>query len=87
MLCADKAELYGKTIVIVSDSLVAVSWINNEGFGSTEHAQTIYDIREVLANSGSISVAYGSRVFNSSADFLAKKGSRCSNDFVTWSDL
>ncbi|KAK3206725.1 hypothetical protein Dsin_020771 [Dipteronia sinensis] len=75
-LCVSRLELTGKTMVIVSDSQVAVSWINNDGFGSIVHAQTIYSIHSVLDNGGLVSIVYGSRHSNSLADQLGKKGSR-----------
>ncbi|KAK3189704.1 hypothetical protein Dsin_029265 [Dipteronia sinensis] len=43
-LCVSKTELAGKEVIIVSDSQLAVTWINNAGVGNIEHAQTIYGI-------------------------------------------
>ena len=36
-LCVMNPSLLGKSIVIVSDSLVAVNWINSDNFKSLEH--------------------------------------------------
>ncbi|KAK2638843.1 hypothetical protein Ddye_026638 [Dipteronia dyeriana] len=36
--------------MIVSDSQVTVSWINNETFTNTDHAQVILNIRDVVKN-------------------------------------
>ncbi|KAK3229324.1 hypothetical protein Dsin_001205 [Dipteronia sinensis] len=83
----NRPELSGKTIVIVSDSQVAVSWINDDDRGSSVHTQTITDIRNALGSRGRSSIVFSPREFNSLADNLAKKGSRSVRDLLTWSDL
>ncbi|KAK3188617.1 hypothetical protein Dsin_028178 [Dipteronia sinensis] len=50
-ICGSKPELFGKMIVVVSDSKVAVTLINNEGVGSLKHAQAIYDISNYISSS------------------------------------
>ncbi|KAK3219243.1 hypothetical protein Dsin_013213 [Dipteronia sinensis] len=47
-LCAESTSLIGKDVDIVSDSKIAVSWVNSEGFGSLNHVKLIYDIRSLL---------------------------------------
>ena len=42
-----------KKVVIVSDSFVAVAWVNNGDFGSLKHIGSIYDIREKISSVGS----------------------------------
>ena len=47
-LCFSRQELKFKSIVIVSDSLTAVSWINSSGVGSWAHSHLIMEIRNLL---------------------------------------
>ena len=61
--------------MVVSDSLVAVSWINKKGFRSINHVQMIYDIRTLLTSFQNMSIVYCSRAQNSFTDALAKKAS------------
>ncbi|KAK2634746.1 hypothetical protein Ddye_029538 [Dipteronia dyeriana] len=75
-LCAPRLELDGKIIKFVSDSTLAVSWINSSGFRNLEHTQTIYDIRSLQRSLGRASVVFSLRASNSFADMLAKKGVR-----------
>ncbi|KAK3199199.1 hypothetical protein Dsin_022614 [Dipteronia sinensis] len=65
----------GWDIAVVSDSKVAVAWINNEDIGNLAHINSIYDIRSCMSTFGSLEVVYDSRAFNSLADSLAKMGS------------
>ncbi|KAK2648436.1 hypothetical protein Ddye_015925 [Dipteronia dyeriana] len=73
-LCGSMQDLVLKPIVIVSDSMMAVSWINNSGLGSLKHVQTIYDICSGLISLGVALVVFSSRAFNTFVDLLAKKG-------------
>ena len=41
-LCASKASLVGRKILIESDSRLAVSWVNDENFGHLSLVNTIY---------------------------------------------
>ncbi|KAK3231753.1 hypothetical protein Dsin_003634 [Dipteronia sinensis] len=46
MLCASSLALRNKKITIVSDSKIAVSWVNDKtSIGSLKHVNLIYDIR------------------------------------------
>ncbi|KAK1567980.1 hypothetical protein Q3G72_018942 [Acer saccharum] len=76
--------LVGKEIIIISDSMVAVSWVNGSEFGSLNHVNLIYDIRSLLHFLGGTVVGYNSRSSNNFADCLAKKASNREEDFVTW---
>ncbi|KAK3200226.1 hypothetical protein Dsin_023641 [Dipteronia sinensis] len=78
-LILSKTELEGKRIVILSDSTVAVSWINGNGLGNIKLTHVIYEISSILGSLGQATVEYRSRATNSCADALAKKGSA-----VTW---
>ncbi|KAK2635643.1 hypothetical protein Ddye_030435 [Dipteronia dyeriana] len=82
-ICSASPELARKTIVIVSDSKVVVTWINSDGFGSSKHAQTIYNIRSFIGSSGFISVTFKSTDSNFVTDHLANKGSRNGGNGVT----
>ncbi|KAK3212280.1 hypothetical protein Dsin_016986 [Dipteronia sinensis] len=72
----------GPNMVIASDSKVAISWVNNDDFGSINHVNLIYDIRSWLKNLGNTMVVYNSRSANSFADILAKRGASNMGDFV-----
>ncbi|KAK3206963.1 hypothetical protein Dsin_021009 [Dipteronia sinensis] len=87
-LCISKPELKGRDMVIVSDSKVAVSWVNNrDDFGSLKHVDLIYDIREFMKVLKGIDVVYNPRHRNSFADNLAKMGSSNIGDRLVWGDL
>ena len=86
-LIAANPNLYDRDIMVVSDSKVAVSWVNNGDFGNVAQVNAIYDIREILNSSGRIKVVFDSRIFNSFADSLAKMGANLDGDFVVWDDF
>ncbi|KAK3219540.1 hypothetical protein Dsin_013510 [Dipteronia sinensis] len=86
-LCVSRPELKDRDIAIVSDSKVAVSWVNNDEIGSLKHLQVIYDIRNLMRRLGSVSVSYSARAANFVADSLAKKGSDSGEVLLTWSNI
>ncbi|KAK3211007.1 hypothetical protein Dsin_015713 [Dipteronia sinensis] len=86
-LCLSSEQVQGREITVVSDSRVAVSWINKGDFGDMEDSNTILDIRSSLSAFGGLDVVFDSRVFNSLADSLAKMGANQTGDFVDWSDM
>ncbi|KAK2643847.1 hypothetical protein Ddye_019042 [Dipteronia dyeriana] len=62
---------------IISDSLTAVSWINNSDLGHINFMHMIFGIRNILGRLGQTNVEFSSRASNESngyADILAKKG-------------
>ncbi|KAK3220751.1 hypothetical protein Dsin_014721 [Dipteronia sinensis] len=75
VLFASRLDLSDRNLVVVSDSRVVIKWLNNNGIGSIEHAQTILNIRSNLAVIGQASVCFGPRNSNSFADALARKNS------------
>ena len=83
-LCVKTSDLCGKDILIISNSMTAVSWINGEGIGSMNHVNLIYDIREWLSVMGNVTVIYNSRSLNSSADSLARQGSGSGENNLAW---
>ncbi|KAK3188251.1 hypothetical protein Dsin_027812 [Dipteronia sinensis] len=83
-ICRSDPFLSGEVVSIVSNSKVAVSWINNEDFRSIEHVSMISYIREQLKTLGGLEVVHASRMFNSFADNLAKLGSGLNDDFLHW---
>ncbi|KAK3219719.1 hypothetical protein Dsin_013689 [Dipteronia sinensis] len=85
VLCAGSSTLVGKEVHFISDSMVAVSWVNGSDFGCLKHVKLIYDIKNLLCFLGRTSVLYNSRSSNSFADSLAKKGSNMEGDSVKWS--
>ncbi|KAK2635471.1 hypothetical protein Ddye_030263 [Dipteronia dyeriana] len=83
-LCLSEPSLRGRVISIVSDSIVATSWIKNGIFGSLDHVNTIYSVRSHLDSWEGLDVVFDSRMFNSFADNLAKLGFSYSDDFIYW---
>ena len=79
-LCANSPVLIGKKVTIISDSKVAVSWVRGSDFGSLNHINFIYDIRNFLSYLGRKAVIFNPRSSNCFADSLAKKGS----NMVMW---
>ncbi|KAK1571069.1 hypothetical protein Q3G72_011565 [Acer saccharum] len=73
-LIESKAELTGRTLVVVSDSRVAVRWISGCGLGNSSHEKLISDIQRWLARFDQATVEFCPRGSNSYADILAKKG-------------
>ncbi|KAK1568259.1 hypothetical protein Q3G72_022328 [Acer saccharum] len=74
-LCYLSLDLRRKPISIISDSKVVVSWVNGDGVVEFEVAIIINEIQSFLDLMNRVSVVYVSRIRNSVADFLAKKGS------------
>ena len=82
-LCSSKESLFGRVIMVASDSSSAVSWVNiSNGIGSLKHVNNIYNNRSFLANSDGRSVVFNPRGSNSFANNLAKRGSLMSGDQV-----
>ncbi|KAK2662888.1 hypothetical protein Ddye_001462 [Dipteronia dyeriana] len=70
-----------RNISIMSDSNVAVSWIN----GMLSHVNLLYDIRQILLSRHSLAVTFTSRGANSLTDCLAKAGANLEGDRLEWS--
>ncbi|KAK3210686.1 hypothetical protein Dsin_015392 [Dipteronia sinensis] len=85
-LCASNSFMVGRDITIVSDSKVAILWINEEGFKNLSLVNMVYDVRSYLATLGGTVVSFVPRASNSFADSLAKLGSSMSGDFIQWGD-
>ena len=83
-LCSANPLMHGREIVFVSDSKVAVSWINGVGFGNLKYVDLVYDIRNCLVSLGGAVLSFRSRSSNSYADNLAKLGSSMGGDFINW---
>ena len=86
-LITENPILKGRDIAIVSDSKVAVSWVNQGDFGNVAQVKEIYDIREMLKDLILVKVVFDSRIFNSFTDSLAKMGAKAVGDFVEWGDV
>ncbi|KAK2639903.1 hypothetical protein Ddye_027698 [Dipteronia dyeriana] len=86
-LCLSNVNLRGRFISIVSDSKVAVSWVNNGNFGNINCVNSVYDIRDIMSSLGGLEVVHDFRAFNSFADSLAKMRSNNCGDFVEWGDF
>ncbi|TXG65619.1 hypothetical protein EZV62_006894 [Acer yangbiense] len=74
-------------VVIESDSLSAVSWVNGvDGVGNVRFLKSILEIREILSRLKSkVVVRFGSKSGNAVADFLAKQGAVNGLDQMAWS--
>ncbi|KAK1562612.1 hypothetical protein Q3G72_014800 [Acer saccharum] len=83
-LCTMSVYLHGVEIEIVSDSFVVVDWVNSSGVGCLEHVNTIFDIRNALANLGNTRVIFNPRSSNTFADALSKNGSALKEDRLIW---
>ncbi|KAK2637917.1 hypothetical protein Ddye_025712 [Dipteronia dyeriana] len=86
-LCLSNVNLRGRFISIVSDSKVAVSWVNNGDFGNINCVNSVYDIRDIMSSLGGLEVVHDSRAFNSFVDSLTNMGSNNCDDFVEWGDF
>ena len=86
-LIAANSNLNDRDIMVVSDSKVAVSWVNNGDFGNVSQVNDIYDIRQYMNSAGNIKVVFDSRIFNSFANSLAKLGANLDVDFIVWGDF
>ncbi|KAK3183781.1 hypothetical protein Dsin_031067 [Dipteronia sinensis] len=80
--CVTNPVLQSVEVIIVSDSMVAISWINDVGFGSLKHVRTIYDIRNMTSFHGNLKIIHNHRASNSFADMLAKRGSNNEGDLM-----
>ena len=58
--------------------------MNDENFGNLAFVNTIYDIRCKLRILGNTNVCLNSRVTNSVADSLAKRGSSMDGEDIMW---
>ncbi|KAK3199188.1 hypothetical protein Dsin_022603 [Dipteronia sinensis] len=85
-IIATNQSLVDCNISIVSDSKVAVSWVNDSGFGSIKHVNSIYDIQHTLLFMTNTKVVFNSRATNSFADMLAKRDSSSKGGFFSWMD-
>ncbi|KAK3206815.1 hypothetical protein Dsin_020861 [Dipteronia sinensis] len=81
-LCPSNEAIDGKDIMIISDSKVAASWVNNDGFDSIKRVNTIYDIRHMVNSSGNFSIIFNPKAANSFVDMLAKNRASYSGDFI-----
>ncbi|KAK4840660.1 hypothetical protein QYF36_015006 [Acer negundo] len=81
-LLLSRTELEGKNIVVASDCLQVVPWINSSGVGDWRYVQLILEIKSFLGNLGQTMVEFNSRDTNSVADSLAKKGAGGGGDVL-----
>ena len=85
--CALNPKLHGQVIEVDSDSLIAVTWINQDSYGSFTHIKLVYDIRDLMRAHGFMMVRFCSRTSNFYVDSLAKKGSNRDGDVIRWGYL
>ncbi|KAK3225986.1 hypothetical protein Dsin_005848 [Dipteronia sinensis] len=84
-LCTSNHRLADCNIQIASDSMIAVSWVNNkEEFRSLLHLGTISDIRGHLQSMTGLSIVFNPRASNKVADNLAKLSSNGAADRLDW---
>ena len=84
-LCSSNDRLEGCKIQVVSDSMEAVSWVNNtEDYGNIKNLQAIRDIRGFIRNFEGLSVIFNSSSLNEDADHLARRSSGGGEDNVQW---
>ncbi|KAK3228043.1 hypothetical protein Dsin_007905 [Dipteronia sinensis] len=85
-LCSSVSSCVGRNLVIESDSMIAVSWINGQGIENVNLINLIYDIRSNLKLLGG-EVKFRTRSSNQFAEKLAKMGSSKNGDFIEWGDF
>ncbi|KAK3221624.1 hypothetical protein Dsin_008649 [Dipteronia sinensis] len=86
-ICASNSKLIGMNIIIISNSNVVVSWVNDDGFGNLDHINWIYDIQSMLEIIGDTKVIFNPRSSNSYADMLTKRGSNMEGNVFEIGDL
>ena len=76
----------GVPVVIESDSMSAVSWVNGvDGVGNVRFSESIMEIREILSKLKSkVVVLFVPRSGNTAADFRAKQGAVNGLDQMAW---
>ena len=84
VLCMESVELRRKSMVIVSDSKLVVSWVEGNGLVNMDCSQAISEIHFMLTVLSNTTVVYNPRACNSLADRLAKKGSAEQEDILLW---
>ena len=86
-IIGSKSELINRSIVVASDSRIAVGWISGQFKGYNNHEKVSEEIREWLVSFGQAAVEFCPRSSNSYADILARKGEEYGVDEVCWSDF
>ncbi|KAI9181307.1 hypothetical protein LWI28_013636 [Acer negundo] len=71
-LISSLRQFDGRFLTILSDSSLAVSWINGDGFGRLGLVHLVYNIKQFFSSRIIASIKYMPRGFNSLADSLAK---------------
>ncbi|KAK2656145.1 hypothetical protein Ddye_009197 [Dipteronia dyeriana] len=84
LLCASNTSLKGFSILIESDSKVAIEWVKQDDFGYLPMVQVIYDIRATLRRLGNLLVCFTQRESNSDVDALAKRGLDLDGEVINW---
>ena len=70
-LCFSRDDFRGRKTTIVSDSKVAVDWINDDGPGNLAQLDIILDIRNKLSFMANTVIVFNPRGSNSFVDLLA----------------
>ncbi|KAK2651336.1 hypothetical protein Ddye_018825 [Dipteronia dyeriana] len=85
--CQSNLSLRCRNISVVSDSKVAVFWVNNSDFGNIAQTNSIMDIRNIINSIGGMEVIFDHRIFISFADCLAKMVASTSGDLIEWEEF
>ncbi|KAK3226986.1 hypothetical protein Dsin_006848 [Dipteronia sinensis] len=85
-MCVANPVFQETEVIIVSDSMVAISWVNGAGFGSLKHVRTIYDVRSMLSLHGNMKIIHNPRASNSFVDMLANMGTNNEGDLMFLGD-
>ncbi|KAK2651333.1 hypothetical protein Ddye_018822 [Dipteronia dyeriana] len=86
VFCQSNLSLQGRNISVVSDSKVAVSWVNNSDFGNITQTNSIMDIRNIINSIGGMAI-FDHGIFISFADCLAKMVASTSGDLIEWEEF
>ena len=85
-LALSNPNMRDRKILVVSDSKMAIAWVNHGDFWNIAQVQTIYEICDMFKSVGCIKVVFNSRIYNFFANSLVKMGSSSYTDFVDWGD-
>jgi ribonuclease HI len=83
-LSASNCILHHKHIIIESDSVNVISWMNNPHNRPWLHHKLFSLVERLASCFGSITFTHSYRESNHMADHLAKQGVRRTSEFVAW---
>jgi ribonuclease HI len=83
-LSASNCLLHHQHLIIESDSVNVISWMNKPHSRPWKHHNLFSSVNRLKPYFGSITLSHIFRESNCMADCMAKQGVRRSNEFVVW---